>query len=564
MYQPITTLSLKAKSVRFGLSLSFIMTTIPLPAMAWQALDSGISNIESLTTDSYDNLYAGGYSVNPENVTANNIAKWDGSTWTTIGNGTDSNIRTLTADGIGNVYAGGYFTTIGSTSAQYIAKWNGSTWSALGTGLDNFVNVLTIGPLNAIYVGGNFTAADGNPAESIAQWKGTNWSALSMTTDNYIYALTTDISGLFYAGGNFTTIGGATVSHVAKWDGANWSALGNEIKGTVDALTADTNNNLYAAGDFNNSDGSTVNYIAQWNGNVWVSLGNNMDNKVSSLIADKNGAIYAGGHFTTTDSPATAHIAKWNGNQWNSVGGGINGLVTSLTKDKSGNIYAGGSFTTAGDITANGLAVYVSQTLVPNQWRMISLPHAPLPNTTLQDITLFGDNLSPATYNTNWVVYERNEATKAYRKLALTDPLVQGKGYWIQSTSEATLDMDGTATPVTNNPNCTSPKGCYEVALTSTVSGETKRNNMIGFPFFRRTSWANVRFEVGTTSYKPHEAEASNIAAKTLWKYNGSTYETYDDVTPGLIGELSKMEGFWVRLLPNSTGKTVKLLLPLS
>lgn len=117
---------------------------------------------------------------------------------------------------------------------------------------------------------------------------------------------------------------------------------------------------------------------------------------------------------------------------------------------------------------------------------------------------------------------------------------------------------------VTTNPNCTSNKGCYEVALTSPVNGETKRQSLIGFPFFRPTSWADVRFEVNGFAYSPSEAETNNFATKTLWKYNGSTYETYDDVTPGLTGKLSKMEGFWVRLLPGSTGKNVKLLIPLS
>ena len=34
-----------------------------------------------------------------------------------------------------NLYAGGDFTTAGGVSANYIAKWDGSAWSALGSGM---------------------------------------------------------------------------------------------------------------------------------------------------------------------------------------------------------------------------------------------------------------------------------------------------------------------------------------------------------------------------------------------------------------------------------------------
>ena len=35
-----------------------------------------------------------------------------------------------------DLYAGGYFTTAGGSAANDIAKWNGSSWSALGSGMD--------------------------------------------------------------------------------------------------------------------------------------------------------------------------------------------------------------------------------------------------------------------------------------------------------------------------------------------------------------------------------------------------------------------------------------------
>ena len=38
-----------------------------------------------------------------------------------------------------DLYAGGQFTTAGGNAANDIAKWNGSAWSALGEGMNDYV-----------------------------------------------------------------------------------------------------------------------------------------------------------------------------------------------------------------------------------------------------------------------------------------------------------------------------------------------------------------------------------------------------------------------------------------
>jgi len=45
-------------------------------------------------------------------------------------------------DGSGNLYIGGGFVVVGNVIANNIAKWNGSSWSALGSGMDNTVSAL--------------------------------------------------------------------------------------------------------------------------------------------------------------------------------------------------------------------------------------------------------------------------------------------------------------------------------------------------------------------------------------------------------------------------------------
>ena len=74
--------------------------------------------------------------------------------------------------------AGGSFNTAGGVSANYIARWNGSAWQSLGSGINNGVNnvvtSLTVYD-NQLVAGGYFTTAGGASASRIARWNGSIW-----------------------------------------------------------------------------------------------------------------------------------------------------------------------------------------------------------------------------------------------------------------------------------------------------------------------------------------------------------------------------------------------------
>lgn len=189
---------------------------------SWSALGLGTSyDVFALTTDSSGNVYAGGAFGTAGGIVVNRVAKWNGSSWSALGTGMSigmpATVYALATDASGNVYAGGFFTTAGGTPANRVAKWDGSSWSSLGAGLNQGVSALAIDAGGNVYAGGNFTTAGGTPANRVAKWDGSSWSALGAGMNQDVLALATDAGGNVYAGGYFTTAGGVSANYIAKW-----------------------------------------------------------------------------------------------------------------------------------------------------------------------------------------------------------------------------------------------------------------------------------------------------------------------------------------------------------
>ena len=157
---------------------------------AWAPLGSGVNGwVSALAV--YDDgsgpaLYAGGFFTTAGGVPANRIAKWDGSSWSALGSGMADNfpftpeVRALAVydDGSGpTLYAGGVFTTAGGVSANRIARWDGSSWTALGSGMSgpnsDVVSALATyddGIGAALYAGGRFHLVPESGDSFLAKW----------------------------------------------------------------------------------------------------------------------------------------------------------------------------------------------------------------------------------------------------------------------------------------------------------------------------------------------------------------------------------------------------------
>ena len=345
----------------------------------WSTLGAGIGDEGSSTAVVYalavaanGDVYAGGEFTRAGGAAATNVARWNGTAWSSLGTGTSNGVNgrvsALAVTSSGDVYVGGYFTQAGGTAANYVARWNGTAWSSLGTGAANGVNspvrALAVAGNGEVYVGGQFTQAGGATASRVARWNGTAWSTLGTGTTNgvngYVTALTIASTGDLYAGGDFTQAGGTVANKVAKWNGTAWSSLGtgtaNGLGSVVYALALAPNGDVYVGGYFTQAGGTAANYVTRWNGTAWSSLGtgtaNGVNGSVQALAVASNGDVYVGGHFTQASGIVAGKVSRWSGTAWSSLGNsaanGVNDSVHALAVAPNGDVYVGGFFTQVG------------------------------------------------------------------------------------------------------------------------------------------------------------------------------------------------------------------------
>jgi hypothetical protein len=115
-----------------------------------------------------------------------------------------------------NLYVGGYFQTTGGDPGNNIAIWNGTSWSQPGNGLmPANVDALHVFH-NELYAAGLITNASGIPVTYIAKWNGSNWLSLGSNFSNGVSCFASNGNDL-YIGGSFTTIDSVTMREITRY-----------------------------------------------------------------------------------------------------------------------------------------------------------------------------------------------------------------------------------------------------------------------------------------------------------------------------------------------------------
>jgi len=340
-------------------------------AQGWTNIGSGMNRSVTALTVFNNELIAAGWFTTADGVSANRIAKWNGTNWVPLGSGMDSSVQQVVVFN-NELIAGGLFLHAGGVSANRIAKWNGTNWAPLGSGMDS--NVYVLGIYNGeLIAGGNFVTAGGVSANRMAKWNGTSWAPLGSgisadpSFQTGVYSLTIFNNELVVSG-EFTMAGGVPVTHIAKWNGTSWSAFTTGVCFHVSYI-----------GVYNNEFiGSYVlgYYMAKWTGTNWSPLGNEITGQIKDF-ATYNNELIASGAFSYYGIDTIKHIAKWNGTSWSPLGRGLSNYSYALTVYNN-DLIVGGDFTTAGGVNANRIA----------KWR---------PTFQVSGSVLYSDNSQPAT-----------------------------------------------------------------------------------------------------------------------------------------------------------------------
>ncbi|MCU0867811.1 MAG: hypothetical protein MUC36_28835 [Planctomycetes bacterium] len=362
-----------------------------LPLAAGFSDQGGPFEIRAATVLPNGDLVVAGLFTVAGGTPANNIARWNGTTWSALGTGLGVAVDALTTMPNGDLVAGGRFTVVGGLPATGVARWNGSVWTPLGLVPSNFVTALASLPNGDLLAGfnlslsgqgatstlrrwngsvwsqvgsvtmpgqmlrievllnGDFLAAGGDLGGFCQRWNGVAWSPLGASPDAPVHT-STHLPNFFLnivIGGAFTSLGSTPARSTARWDGSAWNAFGvPSLAGKGQALLVLPNGDVIAAGG---------NSVVRWNGTAWSPLESFAANaSVLELAALPNGDVLAGGSLAP--SGPGAHLARWNGTSWLPLGAGVNGTVRAIATQSDGSLIAGGNFSMAGGAPAPGIA----------------------------------------------------------------------------------------------------------------------------------------------------------------------------------------------------------------
>jgi trimeric autotransporter adhesin len=205
----------------------------------WSTLGAGVSDsVYALETFGAD-LIAGGYFTSAGGgLPCANIARWDGAAWHAMGSGIPGFVGNLAIADLdvysGELIAAGRFESAGGVPCQNIARWNGAAWQSLGSGLPggNVRSLAVAG--NDLIAGTTFSpfsiAGCGSACQYIARWDGVSWQSLGTGLQPYATVAGGGLMDLAVLDGRVVAVGsfgqgGGFWAHAAVFDGAAWSPL---------------------------------------------------------------------------------------------------------------------------------------------------------------------------------------------------------------------------------------------------------------------------------------------------------------------------------------------------
>ncbi|HAX49142.1 MAG TPA: hypothetical protein DCX92_09170, partial [Bacteroidetes bacterium] len=145
----------------------------------WMAVGTGVTGGEKAiyTLEVYnDELYAGGSFIKMGDTFCYNIAKYDGTNWSATGSGADGAMCNVSRGIVSalkvcnnELYAAGSFSRLNDVIANKLAKFNGTSWCSVEYGVDLRPRALEVYN-NDLIINGDFYTASGVAANNIVKY----------------------------------------------------------------------------------------------------------------------------------------------------------------------------------------------------------------------------------------------------------------------------------------------------------------------------------------------------------------------------------------------------------
>ncbi len=215
--------------------------------------------------------------------------------WMPLGEGTDGPVKVLLPLQNGSLLVAGNFSTAGGNAMNNVAIWDGATYSPLGSGVAGDINSAV--EFNGdIYLGGS--SLSGN--HDLAHWDGSQWSFHTIFDGKFPLINTLHVhDSMLYAGGEM--MGFAGVDHSIHRINSDYThtQIGSFFNGKI--LTMETYNGfLVAGGEFTglvNATDPLIAHVALLEGNEWSQLADGVDATVRDLLTVGSDLYVAGDLF---------------------------------------------------------------------------------------------------------------------------------------------------------------------------------------------------------------------------------------------------------------------------
>ncbi|HYW68910.1 MAG TPA: T9SS type A sorting domain-containing protein [bacterium] len=168
------------------------------------------------------------------------VARWDGSAWSDVGGGVSMIGGGPTGLRGADVHEGdlvivGALDFAGGVEANNVARWDGATWSRVGSGPDPYDDLfnerqaaLAVASYKGLlYVGADFSEAVGDEAEALAVWDGVSWEPVDAGLEGGGWPFGPQVRDLEVAGewiesslligGDFSEANGLDTDNVARY-----------------------------------------------------------------------------------------------------------------------------------------------------------------------------------------------------------------------------------------------------------------------------------------------------------------------------------------------------------